>query len=192
MGEPSRRLVVGITGASGVIYGFEILRALKGLGYETHAVFTERARKNFLLETQLSLNKVEELADHTYDEQDLTAPISSGSFLTGGMVVIPCTIKTLSAIAHSYNANLLVRAADVSLKERRTLVLVVRETPLHKGHLELMLTAASRGAIILPPVPAFYHQPSTILDLVHHTIGKVLDCFQISHELFRRWDGGQG
>jgi 4-hydroxy-3-polyprenylbenzoate decarboxylase len=189
MVDPSRRLVVGITGATGVIYGIEILKILKELGYETHVVCSEWARKNFLLETELSPHEVEKLADHTYDEQDLSAPISSGSFLTGGMVVIPCTIKTLSAIAHSYNANLLVRAADVALKERRTLVLVVRETPLHKGHLKLMLAAASQGAVILPPVPAFYHQPSSILDLVHHTIGKVLDCFQISHELFRRWEG---
>jgi 4-hydroxy-3-polyprenylbenzoate decarboxylase len=117
----------------------------------------------------------------------MTSPIASGSFLTRGMVVIPCTINTLSAISHSRGANLLVRAADVTLKERRPLVLVVRETPLHQGHLQLMLTAASLGAVILPPMPAFYHQPQTIQDLIQHTIGKVLDCFHIQHDLFKRW-----
>lgn len=188
MGDPCKRLVVGITGASGVIYGLEMLRVLKDMGYETHVVLTDRARQNFLLETENSVEQVEDQAWRIYNDEDLSAPISSGSFITGGMVVIPCTIKTLSAIAHSYNATLLVRAADVTLKERRTLVLVVRETPLHQGHLNLMLSAASQGAVILPPIPAFYHKPRTILDLIHHTIGKVLDCFLISHKLFRRWE----
>ena len=187
MADPSKRLVVGISGASGVIYGLEMLRALKDLGYESHVVITERARQNFLLETDHALGKVEDAAGRVYQDEDLAAPISSGSFITRGMVVIPCSIKSLSAIAHSYDANLLVRSADVTLKERRTLVLVVRETPLHKGHLQLMLSAASQGAVIMPPVPAFYHKPKTIKDLIHHTIGKVLDCFSIEHELFRRW-----
>jgi 4-hydroxy-3-polyprenylbenzoate decarboxylase len=146
---------VGISGASGVVYGLEMLRVLKDLGYESHVVLTERARENFLLETDHSLEEVEEAAGRIYDDADLAAP----------------------------------RAADVTLKERRTLILVVRETPLHQGHLELMLSAASRGAVILPPVPAFYHKPKTILDLIHHTVGKVLDCFRIPHELFRRWGG---
>lgn len=190
MDESSKRLVVGISGASGVIYGLEMLRVLKDLGYESHVVITDRGRKNFLLETDRSLEEVEAVAGRIYGDEDLAAPISSGSFMTRGMVVIPCSIKSLSGIAHSYNANLLVRAADVTLKERRPLVLVVRETPLHRGHLALMLSAASQGAVILPPVPAFYHKPRTIYDLVHHTIGKVLDCFGIEHELFRRWDGG--
>ncbi|UCG12136.1 MAG: UbiX family flavin prenyltransferase [Deltaproteobacteria bacterium] len=190
MADSSKRLVVGISGASGVIYGLEMLRVLNALGYESHVVLTERARKNFLLETDHSLKEVEAAASRIYGDEDLAAPISSGSFITGGMVVIPCSIKSLSGIAHSYNANLLVRAADVTLKERRTLVLVVRETPLHRGHLELMLSAASQGAVILPPVPAFYYNPKTIQDLIHHTIGKVLDCFSIPHELFRRWEGG--
>jgi 4-hydroxy-3-polyprenylbenzoate decarboxylase len=189
MGNSSKRLVVGISGASGVIYGLEMLKVLKDLGYETHVVMTEMARSNFLLETDHSPEEVEEAAGRIYDDSDLAAPISSGSFITRGMVVIPCSIKSLSGIARSYNANLLVRAADVTLKERRPLVLVVRETPLHRGHLELLLSAASQGAVILPPVPAFYHKPKTILDLIHHTIGKVLDCFHIPHELFQRWQG---
>jgi 4-hydroxy-3-polyprenylbenzoate decarboxylase len=187
MDDAAKRLVVGISGASGVIYGLEMLRVLKDLGYESHVVLTERARENFLLETDHSSEEVEEAAGRIYDDADLAAPISSGSFITRGMVVIPCSIKSLSGIANSYNVNLLTRAADVTLKERRTLILVVRETPLHQGHLELMLSVASRGAVILPPVPAFYHKPKTILDLIHHTVGKVLDCFDIEHQLFDRW-----
>ncbi|MBW1981415.1 MAG: UbiX family flavin prenyltransferase [Deltaproteobacteria bacterium] len=189
MVDASRRLLVGISGASGVIYGLEMLKVLQELGYESHVILSKTARMNFLLETEHSIEEVEAAAGKIYDDEDLAAPISSGSFLSRGMVVIPCTIKSLSAITHSYNDNLLVRAADVTIKERRTLVLVVRETPLHEGHLQLMLAAASRGAVILPPVPAFYHRPKTILDLIHQTIGKVLDCFQISHQLFRRWQG---
>jgi 4-hydroxy-3-polyprenylbenzoate decarboxylase len=189
MGEATKRLVVGISGATGVIYGLEMLKALQDLGYESHVVLTEQARHNFLLETDLSLQEVEQTASKVYDDHDLAAPISSGSFITRGMVVIPCSIKSLSGIATSYGANLLVRAADVTLKERRPLILVVRETPLHRGHLQLMLSAASQGAVILPPVPAFYHQPKTITDLIHHTVGKVLDCFDIQHQLFTRWQG---
>jgi 4-hydroxy-3-polyprenylbenzoate decarboxylase len=187
MNDPCRRIVVGITGASGVIYGIELLRILKNLGYETHLVLTEAARTNIRIETDVPLSEVEASASATYRDDALAAPIASGSFLTGGMVVIPCTIKSLSAIAHSYTASLLVRAADVSLKERRPLVLVVRETPLHQGHLELMLKAASLGAVILPPIPAFYHRPKSIQDLIHQTLGKVLDCFHIPHDLFARW-----
>ena len=185
----SKRIVVGISGASGVIYGLEMLKVLRELGYETHVVLTKMARHNVLLETDHSLDQVEEKADQVYNEDDLSAPISSGSFLTKGMVVIPCSIKSLSGIANSYDANLLVRAADVTLKERRPLVLVVRETPLHRGHLELMLAAASNGAIILPPMPVFYYKPKTIIDIVHHTVGKVLDCLGIPHQLFQRWQG---
>ncbi len=192
MGDSSKRILVGISGASGVIYGLEMLKILKDLGYESHVVLTEMARHNFLLETTHSLEEVEQTAGKLYDDNDLAAPISSGTFLTRGMVVIPCSIKSLSAIATSYAANLLVRAADVTLKEGRPLVLVVRETPLHRGHLELMLSAASQGAVILPPMPAFYHQPKTITDLIHHTIGKVLDCFDIPHQLFDRWEGRGG
>ena len=189
MTEHSRRIVVGISGASGVVYGLELLKVLKDLGYETHAVISRGAQKILAVETRLTVQEFEAAAAYVYDEDDLGASISSGSFITGGMVVIPCSIKTLSGIAHSYSANLLVRAADVTLKERRPLVLVVRETPLHQGHLNLMATAASNGAVILPPVPAFYHNPESIDDIIRHTVGKVLDCFRIPHELYRRWGG---
>ena len=189
MNESCKRLVVGITGASGVVYGLETVRALKELGYESHVVLSDAAITNFALETEYAAEDVERAAGRLHGNRDLAAPIASGSFTTLGMAVIPCTIKTLSAIANSYCENLLVRAADVTLKERRTLVLVVRETPLHKGHLELMLKAASLGAVILPPVPAFYHKPETIRDLVLHTVGKTLDCFHIPHDLYRRWVG---
>lgn len=187
MTDPDKRIVVGITGASGVIYGIELLRVLRTVGYETHLILSSSGRRNILLETKTTPEEVERVASHVYEDSDLAAPVSSGSFITRGMVVIPCTIKTLSGIAHSYNANLLVRAADVCLKERRSLVLVVRETPLHRGHLELMTRAASLGAVILPPVPAFYHKPETIQDLIMHTVGKVLDCLGIPHDLFERW-----
>jgi flavin prenyltransferase len=184
-----KRIVVGISGASGVIYGYEMLKTLRRLGYESHVVITEGAKHNFLLETDHSVRDVEEAADFLYNDGDLGARISSGSFLTRGMVVIPCSIKTLSGIANSYDANLLVRAADVTLKERRPLVLVVRETPLHEGHLRLMLSAAASGAVILPPVPAFYHRPKVIQDLINQTIGKILDCLRVPHDVFKRWDG---
>ncbi len=179
--------MVGITGASGVIYGIELLRVLKHLDYETHLVLTEAAKTNIHIETDIPLSEIAAHATAVHPDDALAAPIASGSFLTGGMVVIPCTVKSLSAIAHSYTASLLVRAADVTLKERRPLVLVVRETPLHRGHLDLMLKAASLGAVILPPIPAFYHRPKTIQDIIHQTIGKVLDVFQIPHDLFERW-----
>lgn len=193
LSSPQKRLVIGITGASGVIYGLEMLKILKQMGHETHVVLTRAAETTLSLETPFTRKDIDRTASFLYTEDNLSAPIASGSFQTSGMVVIPCSIKTLSAISHSFNANLLVRAADVTLKERRPLVLVVRETPLHQGHLSLMLTAATLGATILPPVPAFYHQPQTILDLVHQTIGKVLDCFQIQHDLFQRWgEGAQG
>ncbi len=180
-------IIVGITGASGVIYGLEMLRVLQQLGIRRHLVMTAAAKVNFQVETTYRAEEVAALADVVHDDENLTAPIASGSYRTRGMVVIPCSIKTLSAIAHSYGASLLVRAADVTLKERRPLVLVVRETPLHKGHLILMQRAAELGAIILPPMPAFYHRPQTIQDLIHHTLGKVLDCFDINHQLYRRW-----
>lgn len=187
MSDPSKRIVVGITGASGVIYGIELLRALKDMGYETHLILSAAGRTNILLETGTAPEDVEGAASHVHDIDDLAASVSSGSFIVRGMVVIPCTIKTLSGITHSYNENLMTRAADVCLKEGRRLVLVVRETPLHRGHLELMARAASLGAVILPPMPAFYHKPETIQDLVLHTVGKVLDSLGIPHELFQRW-----
>ncbi|MGP0058098.1 MAG: UbiX family flavin prenyltransferase [Beijerinckiaceae bacterium] len=182
-------LVVAISGASGVIYGVEMLRVLKELGQETHLIMSEAACMNLSIETDCSLEEVKSLAKVVYNNKDVGAAVASGSFRTRGMIVAPCTIKTLSAIANSFTANLIVRAADVTLKERRTLVLMVRETPLHKGHLDLMSRAADCGAVILPPMPAFYHHPETILDIVHQSIGKALDQVGIEHNLFKRWTG---
>ena len=182
-------LIVGISGASGVIYGVELLRALKEIGHPTHLVVSEGAQVNLQLETDVTLEEVKDLADVVYDTKNMGAAISSGSFKTKGMIVAPCAIKTLSGIATSDNSNLLIRAGDVCLKERRRLVLMVRETPLHKGHLELMAKVADLGATILPPVPAFYHKPKTVQDIIHQSIGKALDQFDIEHNLFERWKG---
>jgi 4-hydroxy-3-polyprenylbenzoate decarboxylase len=186
--SPTRRIIVGISGASGIVYGIKTLTVLKELGYETHLILTEAAKRNMQIETEHRVEDVERIATKSYDEHDLAASLASGSFLTMGMIVAPCTIKSLSSIANSYSSDLLTRAADVCLKERRKLVLVVRETPLHKGHLKLMSDATDIGALILPPVPAFYHRPKTIDDIVSQTVGKVLDYFQIEHALFRRWE----
>lgn len=182
-------VVVAITGATGVIYGVELLRALRDLGQEAHLILSEAAGMNLGIETPYSLDEVRGLAAVVYPNRDVGAAPASGSFRTRGMIVAPCTIKTLSAIANSFTYNLVVRAADVTLKERRKLVLMVRETPLHKGHLELMARAADYGAVILPPMPAFYHHPQTIQDLVRQTVGKALDQLGIEHDLFRRWSG---
>ncbi len=164
-----KRLTVGISGATGAIFGIRLLEFLSKSDVETHLIITEAGENTILI------------------IKDLGADISSGSFLSEGMVIIPCSIKSLSGIANSFNENLLIRAADVTLKERRKLVLVVRETPLHLGHIELMLQASRMGAILLPPVPAFYFYPKTIDDLISHTVGKVLDLFGINHHLFNRW-----
>jgi len=182
-------LVVAITGATGVIYGVELLRVLKALGQPTHLILSESAGLNLSIETDVSLEEVRSLASVVYSNKDVGAAVASGSFRTRGMIIAPCTIKTLSAIANSFTYNLVVRAADVQLKEGRKLVLMVRETPLHKGHLDLMSRAADCGAVILPPMPAFYHQPKTILDLVHQSLGKALDQVGIEHNLFKRWTG---
>ncbi|RLB19311.1 MAG: 3-octaprenyl-4-hydroxybenzoate carboxy-lyase [Deltaproteobacteria bacterium] len=184
-----RRIVIGITGASGVIYGIRMLEHLKGENFEKHLILSEAAKKNIQIETTYSLDEVCGLADYVYSNSELTAPLASGSFLTDGMVIVPCTIKTLSGIANSYTNNLMIRAADVTLKEKRKLVLVVRETPLHKGHLQLMAAAADLGAHILPPVPSFYHKPQTIEDILDQTIGKIFDYFTIGHNFFKRWAG---
>jgi 4-hydroxy-3-polyprenylbenzoate decarboxylase len=185
----SRRIVVGISGASGVVYGVRMLRLLKEREIETHLIISEAGKKNIEIETDYKVSQVLALASHTYDNRDMAAALASGSFLTDGMVVIPCTVKTLSGIANCYTENLILRTADVTLKERRKLVLMVRETPLHKGHLRLMGMAADLGALILPPVPSFYHQPKTIEDIIDQTIGKIFDHFGIEHDLFRRWGG---
>ncbi|MDX2500847.1 MAG: UbiX family flavin prenyltransferase [Deltaproteobacteria bacterium] len=183
----SKRLVVGISGASGVTYGVRLLQVLKDTDYETHLIISKSGELNIEIETDYDPSDVKALADYVYDHKNIAASLASGSFLTAGMVVVPCTIKTLSGIANSYNENLLVRAADVTLKEKRKLVLVVRETPLHKGHLRLLTMAADMGAHILPPVPSFYHMPKTIEDIIDQTIGKILDYMGIQHDLFRRW-----
>jgi 4-hydroxy-3-polyprenylbenzoate decarboxylase len=154
---------------------------------ETHLVVSGSAEKTIRMETSWKLEEVKALARVTYHMEDVGADISSGSFQTEGMVIIPCSIKSLSAIANSYNENLLIRAADVALKERRKLVVVVRETPLHRGHLSLMMNVADAGGIILPPIPAFYFLPKTMDDLINHTVGRVLDIFGIDHHLFNRW-----
>jgi len=181
--------VLAITGATGVVYGVEMLRVLRQLGQETHLILSESAGLNLAIETEYTVSEVKAMASVVYSNKDVGAAVASGSFRTRGMIVAPCTIKTLSAIANSFTYNLVVRAADVTLKERRPLVLLVRETPLHKGHLELMTRVADYGGIILPPMPAFYHQPRTVMDIVHQSLGKALDQLGIEHQLFRRWDG---
>jgi len=185
----TNRFVIGIAGASGVIYGVRLLEHLQKLEIETHLILSEAGRRNIQIETNYDTDYVEKLATYVYDNRDVGAALASGSFLTGGMVVAPCTIKTLSGIANSFTTNLLIRAADVTLKEKRKLVLIVRETPLHKGHLRLMTMAADMGAHILPPVPSFYHAPKTIDDILDQTIGKILDYLEIEHTLFKRWTG---
>lgn len=182
-----KRLVVGITGATGAVYGIRLLEFLSKSDVETHLVISRSAEKTIRMETTWTVEQVKALAAVTYNMEDVGADISSGSFHTEGMAVIPCSIKSLSAIANSYNENLLIRAADVTLKERRKLVLVVRETPLHRGHLSLMLNVADAGGVILPPIPAFYFLPKTMDDLINHTVGRVLDVFGVDHSLFNRW-----
>jgi len=186
-GGVMRRIVIGISGASGSIYGFRVLEALHHTTVETHLVLSEQARRTIELETDLSVQDFEGLAHAVHSDDDLAASISSGSFLTDGMLVIPCSIKSAAAIAYSLNSNLLVRAADVCLKERRKLVLVVRETPLHLGHLRTLTQLAEMGAVILPPMPAMYVRPQSVDDVINHTVGKALDQFGIDHVLFRRW-----
>lgn len=186
----SRRVVVALSGASGAIYGVRALEALSAVpDVELHAIVTAAARATIEYETQRLPDEVIALADMAHDEHNLADTLASGTYLTHAMVVAPCSIRSLSQIANSASDNLLVRAADVHLKERRPLVLVVRETPLHAGHLRLMAQATESGAIILPPVPGFYTRPSTITDIVDHTVGKVLDLIGVEHTLFPRWAG---
>jgi 4-hydroxy-3-polyprenylbenzoate decarboxylase len=183
-----KRVIVGISGASGSIYGYAALAALRAVAdVETHLVLTAGARRTIELETELSAKDFEALADVVHRDDDLAASISSGSFVTDGMLVVPCSIKSASAIAMSFDGTLLVRAADVCLKEGRRLVLVVRETPLHLGHLRTLTRLAEIGAVILPPIPAMYAKPKSVDDIVAHTVGKALDQLSIPNELFRRW-----
>lgn len=184
-----KRIIVGMSGASGVIYGVRLLEVLQKQGIETHLIISEGAKRNIELETNFSIEHVERFAHQVHRTKNLAANVSSGSFITEGMVIVPCSMRTLSGVAHSYNENLLIRAADVTLKEGRKLILVVRETPLHKGHLKAMYDVADLGGIILPPVPAFYHHPKSIEDLIDHIVGKILDLLGISHSLYGRWKG---
>ncbi len=184
-------VIVALTGASGVIYGVRALEILNSLAIPVHLMVSEAAARNLEIETDYRLPQIEALATRVHDISDMTAAVASGSFRARGMLISPCTIKTLSAVANAFDHNLIVRSADVCLKERRRLVLMVRETPLHAGHLDLMTKVAHLGGIILPPVPAFYHQPQTIADIIDHSVGKALDLLGVDHVLFRRWNGWQ-
>ncbi len=182
-------VVVGISGASGAIYGIETLRMLRELNIPSHLILTELGARTITIETDWALDDVRAMATECHSNKDLAASVASGSFVTSGMIVAPCSIKTLSGVANSFSANLLVRAADVMLKQYRPLVLLVRETPLHKGHLRLMSQAADSGARIMPPVPAFYNRPTEIAEIVRHTSGRALDLLGIEHDLCDRWQG---
>lgn len=183
-----RRIVVGMSGASGAIYGIRMLEVLsKAEDVETHLVMSPSAGQTIVDETDWTVSDVRALADVVYNNKDIGASLSSGSYRHDGMIVAPCSVKTLSGIVNSYDDNLLTRAADVALKEKRRVVLMVRETPLHLGHIELMARAASYGAVVMPPVPAFYHRPQTLDDVINQSVGKALDLFDVSHRLFRRW-----
>lgn len=182
------RLIVGISGASGVVYGIRLLVLLKALGVETHLVMSKSAQLTLGHETQVGVAQVKALADHVYSNTDIGARIASGSFRTLGMVVAPCSIKTLSEIATGVTSSLLARASDVVLKERRRLVLMVRETPLHLGHLRSMTAVTEAGAIVYPPVPAFYAQPASLDQMVDQTVGRVLDLYGFDSAAVRRWD----
>ena len=189
-----KRLIVGLSGATGAIYGIRLLEVLRDVeDVETHLIISEAARRTILLETDYTTTQVEALAHKLYDFNDTAAAISSGSFKTMGMVVIPCAVKTLSGIANSYGDNLILRAADVTLKERRKLVLVLRETPLHLGHLRLMTQVTEMGGVIMPPMPAFYPHPQTIDDLINQSVNRVLDMLgiELPQDLFKRWTGPQ-
>lgn len=184
-----KKIVIGITGASGAIYGIRCLETLNKLKIETHVILSPSAEKTIKYETGYTVEQVKSLCNYIYDVQDIGASISSGSFQVDGMIIAPCSIKTLSSIANSFNDNLITRAADVTLKEQRKLVLMVRETPFHLGHLRLMQSAAENGAVILPPVPSFYHGPKSIDDIINQSVGKALDQFGIDGQLFERWSG---
>jgi 4-hydroxy-3-polyprenylbenzoate decarboxylase len=184
-----RRLIVGISGASGVVYGVRILQVLQGSGIETHLVMSDSAKMTLATESDLSVKAVEALATEVHNAKNIGATISSGSYKTMGMVIAPCSIRSLSEIAYGTTSSLLTRAADVVLKERRRLVLMVRETPLHKGHLRALLQASENGAIIMPPVPALYARPESLDDMINHTVGRCLDLFDIDTDLAKRWAG---
>lgn len=190
-----KRVVVGISGASGVIFGIRLLEVLRGLDdVEVHLVMSNAGKRTIGLETDRSVDEVEALADRVYRVGDIAAAVASGSFRTSAMVVVPCSMKTLSGIANSYADNLLIRAAEVALKDRRRLVLVPRETPLHLGHLRLLVRVAEMGAVVMPPVPAFYHRPETVEEIVDQTVNRILDLLdlELEDDLFQRWEGPDG
>lgn len=184
------RLVVGISGSSGAIYGIRLLEALRRVSdLETHLIISAAGKRTILEETDYPVKDVEALATRVYDNRDIGAALASGSFRTGGMVIAPCSIRTVSALANCYAETLMHRAGDVTLKEGRPLVVVVRETPLHAGHLRQLLALAELGAVILPPMAAFYHRPKTLDDIVNHTVSRVLDRLGIPHDLGKEWTG---
>jgi len=182
-------IIVGITGASGSIYGITLLQELKRLNIETHLVLSRWAEKNIYLETDYTPEQVRNLATYNYGDEEMSAAIASGSFLCQGMVVAPCSMKSLASIATGLTGNLIARGADVCIKEGRKLILVPRETPLNPIHLENMLKLSRLGVIIMPPVPAFYHKPETIDDIVKQTVGRVMDMLKIENDIVKRWDG---
>lgn len=185
-----RRIVVAISGASGAIYGIRAVEAIRAdPAVELHLIVSSGAKATIGYETDRTVEEIQKLAHVVHEEKDLAATIASGSFQTHGMLIAPCSIRTMAAVASAMNDNLIVRAADVHLKERRTLVLMVRETPLNATHLRLMHELSLAGAVILPPVPAFYHRPKTLMDLVDHSVGKALDQLGVAHTLFERWAG---
>ena len=192
MTKPERpRLVVGVSGASGVTYGLRVLDACRDLAVESHLIFSKAAALTLAQETSLSVAQAQARADVIHKVGDIGASVASGSFPTLGMIIAPCSVRTMSEIATGVTSSLLTRAADVTLKERRRLVLAVRETPLHAGHLRLMQQATESGAIIVPPVPAFYTRPTSLDDIIKQTVGKMLDLFDVEHELFPRWNGAE-
>ncbi len=187
MGNAPRRMAVGITGATGIVYGVRLLKALRELQVESHLVVSKAGEMTRAYESDLSSEELRGLADVVYSPNDIAAPISSGSFRTMGMIVAPCSVRSMSDIAHGVTSGLITRAADVCLKERRRLVLLLRETPLHAGHLKSMLAVTEMGGIIAPPVPAFYLRPQSLDDMVTHTIGRVLDLFDLDLKAYPRW-----
>lgn len=191
-GKQRPRLVVGISGASGAVYGVRLLELLKECGIETHLVMSRAAQTTLAYETDLKVAQVEKLASVVHSYNDIGAACSSGSFKTMGMIVAPCSIKTMSEIATGTTGNLIARSADVALKERRRVVLLLRETPLHIGHIRTMAAVTEAGAIVYPPVPAFYARPKSLADMIDHTLGRVLDLFDIDIGKVRRWTGGKG
>ncbi|MGI9342322.1 MAG: UbiX family flavin prenyltransferase [Gammaproteobacteria bacterium] len=187
------RLIVGMSGASGVIYGIRLLEVLRNQpDVESHLVMSNGAKLNIALETGYQAKEVEDMADVVHSDQNLAATIASGSYQTDGMVIAPCSMKTLSGVVNSYAERLVVRAADVVLKEQRRLVLVPRETPLHVGHCRLLYEAAQMGAVIVPPMPAFYNDPQSVDDMINHTVGRLLDLFGLDSGLVKRWQGAGG